>query len=115
MSEYIISLRLGKNLKKISLIGAGNIGGTIASMIMSKNLANVVLIDIQQGLAKGKALDLNQSKAVTKTAISIRGSEDLEEIQNSDVIIVTAGIARRPGMSRDDLIETNFNLSLIHI
>ena len=110
MSEYIISLRLGNNLKKISLIGAGNIGGTIASMIMSKNLANVVLIDVQQGLAKGKALDLNQSKAVTKTAISIRGTEDLEEIKNSDVIIVTAGIARRPGMSRDDLIETNFNI-----
>jgi len=97
-------------LRKISLVGAGNIGGTMASIIMSKNLGNVVLIDVQEGLARGKALDLNQKGIISKTDVKITGSENLDDIADSDVIIVTAGIARKPGMSRDDLIETNFNI-----
>lgn len=101
---------MGKELRKISLVGAGNIGGTMASIIMSKNLGNVVLIDVQEGLARGKALDLNQKGIISKTDVKITGSENLDDIADSDVIIVTAGIARKPGMSRDDLIETNFNI-----
>ncbi len=97
-------------MRKISLVGAGNIGGTMASIIMSKNLGNVVLIDVQEGLARGKALDLNQKGIISKTDVKITGSENLDDIADSDVIIVTAGIARKPGMSRDDLIETNFNI-----
>ena len=94
-------------MKKISLIGAGNIGGELAALISSKNLANIVLIDIQKGLAEGKALDMLQSNSVHQNHINITGSSDLKKIKNSDVIIVTAGVTRKPGMSRDDLISIN--------
>ena len=97
-------------MKKISLIGAGNIGGILASLISSKNLGNVVLLDIVEGVAKGKALDINQSNAVSNSSIEIKGSNEFSDIKKSDVIIVTAGVARKPGMSRDDLIETNFKI-----
>jgi malate dehydrogenase len=93
--------------KKISLIGAGNIGGTIAHLAYLKQLGNIVLFDINEGVAKGKALDIAQSSFVHKKSINIIGTNNYEDIKDSDVVIVTAGVPRKPGMSRDDLIEIN--------
>ncbi len=93
--------------KKISLIGAGNIGGTLAHLIALKNLADIVLFDVVEGMPQGKALDIAQSSAVEGFDVSIKGTCSYEDIQNSDVIIVTAGIPRKPGMSRDDLVSIN--------
>jgi len=92
---------------KISLIGAGNIGGTLAHLISLKNLGDVVLVDVNDGVAKGKALDIAQSSLVEGFASNLTAGSDFALIENSDVIIVTAGIARKPGMSRDDLLNTN--------
>jgi len=92
---------------KISLIGAGNIGGTLAHLAGLKELGDIVLLDINDGTAKGKALDIEQSSSVDLFDSNIIGTKNYEDIQDSDVIIVTAGIARKPGMSRDDLIATN--------
>ena len=97
-------------MKKISLIGAGNIGTILAYDISRKNLGNIVLIDKVDGLAEGKCLDLSQSLAVDGIDLSIKGSTDISNIEDSDAIIITAGIPRKPGMSRDDLIETNFKV-----
>lgn len=93
--------------KKIALIGAGNIGGTLAHLAGMKNLGDVVLFDIAEGLPQGKALDLAQSSSVEGFASSMKGANSYEDIQDADVCIVTAGVARKPGMSRDDLIEIN--------
>ena len=93
--------------KKISLIGAGNIGGTLAHLIALKNLADVVLFDVVEGMPQGKALDIAQSSAVEGFNARIKGTCNYEDITNSDVVIVTAGIPRKPGMSRDDLISIN--------
>tara|TARA_Y100000389_G_C17463868_1_gene523886 strand:- start:1466 stop:2407 length:942 start_codon:yes stop_codon:yes gene_type:complete len=92
---------------KISLIGAGNIGGTLAHLVGLKELGDIVLLDINEGAAKGKALDIEQSSSVDLFDSNIIGTKNYEDIKDSDVIIVTAGIARKPGMSRDDLIATN--------
>ena len=96
--------------KKISLIGAGQIGGTLAHLITIKELADVVLYDIDEGLAKGKALDIAQSTSVSGSNINLIGTSNYEDTKNSDVIIITAGIPRKPGMSRDDLLETNLKI-----
>ena len=96
--------------KKISLIGAGQIGGTLAHLISIKELANVVLFDVTEGLAKGKALDIAQSTAIDGYDINLIGTNDYKDTENSDVIIITAGVARKPGMSRDDLLETNLKI-----
>ena len=93
--------------KKISLIGAGNIGGTLAHLIALKELGDVILIDIVKGVPKGKALDLAQSSGIESFESNIIGSSNYKDIINSDVVIVTAGFPRRPGMSRDDLVEKN--------
>ena len=93
--------------QKVTVVGAGNVGATAAQRIVEKQLADVVLVDIVDGLAEGKALDMMQSAATEGFDTSIIGSSSYEKTDNSDVIIVTAGIARKPGMSRDDLIETN--------
>ncbi|MFZ9180741.1 MAG: malate dehydrogenase [Rickettsiales bacterium] len=95
---------------KISLIGAGNIGGTLAHLISLKNLGDVVLVDVNDGISKGKALDIAQSSSVEGFASKLSAGNDFSLIQNSDVIIVTAGIARKPGMSRDDLMATNTSI-----
>jgi malate dehydrogenase len=92
---------------KIALVGAGNIGGTLAHLAALKNLGDVVLFDIAEGMPQGKALDMSQSAAVEKFAPSITGAQDYAAIAGADVVIVTAGVARKPGMSRDDLIEIN--------
>lgn len=92
---------------KIALIGAGNIGGTLAHLIGLKNLGDVVLFDVAEGVAKGKALDLEQASVVENFDANLSGSSNYEDIAGCDVAIVTAGIARKPGMSRDDLMATN--------
>ena len=96
--------------KKISLIGAGQIGGTLAHLISIKELADVVLFDLDEGLAKGKALDIAQSTSVSGSNINLIGTTNYEDTENSDVVIITAGIPRKPGMSRDDLLGTNLKI-----
>ena len=96
--------------KKITLIGAGQIGGTLAHLIALKNLADVVLFDIAAGIAKGKALDIAQSSPVNGFDINLSGTDNYEDTKNSDVIIITAGVPRKPGMSRDDLLGINLKI-----
>ena len=96
--------------KKISLIGAGQIGGTLAHLIAIKELGNIVLFDVAEGLAKGKALDIAQSSGVSGFNIDLKGTNNYEDTKNSDVIIITAGIPRKPGMTRDDLLGTNLKI-----
>ncbi|MBF0305147.1 MAG: malate dehydrogenase [Alphaproteobacteria bacterium] len=93
--------------KKIALVGAGNIGGTLAHLIGLKELGDVILFDIAEGVPQGKSLDIAQSTAIEGVNAGYRGANDYAEIAGSDVVIVTAGVARKPGMSRDDLIEIN--------
>jgi len=92
---------------KIALIGSGNIGGTLAHLAAIKELGDVTLFDIAEGIPQGKALDLAQSGPVEGFDCNISGSNDYSALLNSDVVIVTAGVARKPGMSRDDLVEIN--------
>jgi malate dehydrogenase len=92
---------------KIALVGAGNIGGTLAHLAGLKNLGDVVILDVNEGVAKGKALDLEQSSVVEDFDAAISGTSNYADIAGADVVIVTAGIARKPGMSRDDLMNTN--------
>ena len=96
--------------KKITLIGAGQIGGTLAHLIALKELGDVVLFDIAEGIAKGKALDIAQSSPVEGFSVNISGTNNYEDTKNSDVIIITAGIPRKPGMSRDDLLGINLKI-----
>ena len=96
--------------KKISLIGAGQIGGTLAHLISIKELADVVLFDVDEDMAKGKALDIAQSTSINGSNIGFKGTSNYEDTKNSDVIIITAGIPRKPGMSRDDLLGTNLKI-----
>ena len=96
--------------KKISLIGAGQIGGTLAHLISIKELADVVLFDVAENIAKGKALDIAQSTSVDGYNINLTGTNNYEDIKNSDVIIITAGVPRKPGMTRDDLLGTNLKI-----
>ncbi|MEI7669215.1 MAG: malate dehydrogenase [Pseudomonadota bacterium] len=93
--------------KKIAFFGAGMIGGNLANLAMQRQLGDVVLFDINEGLPQGKALDIAQSSPVEGANVSLKGSNDYADIKDADVIIVTAGIARKPGMSRDDLVSIN--------
>lgn len=95
------------NRPKIALIGSGNIGGTLAHLAVQRRLGDVVLIDIAEGIPQGKALDLNQAFSADNTDGVISGGQDYSLIKNADVVIVTAGVARKPGMSRDDLLSIN--------
>ena len=97
--------------KKIKLIGAGQIGGTLAHLITIKELGDVVLFDVAEGVAKGKALDIAQSTSVDGFNINLMGTSSYEDIKNSDVIIITAGIPRKPGMTRDDLLGINLKIT----
>ncbi|GAA0442320.1 malate dehydrogenase [Sphingomonas molluscorum] len=96
--------------KKIALIGAGNIGGTLAHLAALKNLGDIVLFDVVEGVPQGKALDLSQCGPVEGFDAKITGSNDYADIAGADVIIVTAGVARKPGMSRDDLLGINLKV-----
>ena len=98
-------------MTKISLIGAGQIGGTLAHLIGTKELVNeVVLFDVARGIAKGKALDIAQSSSVDGFNVKFSGTDNYKDIKDSDVIIITAGVPRKPGMSRDDLLGINLKI-----
>ena len=101
---------LMKKRKKITLIGAGQIGGTLAHLIALKELGDVVLFDVAAGIAKGKALDIAQSSPVDGFNINLSGTDNYEDTKDSDVIIITAGVPRKPGMTRDDLLEINLKI-----
>ena len=96
--------------KKITLIGAGQIGGTLAHLIALKELGDVVLFDVAAGIAKGKALDIAQSSPVSGFNINLSGTDNYEDTKDSDVIIITAGVPRKPGMTRDDLLGINLKI-----
>ncbi|HCW59783.1 MULTISPECIES: malate dehydrogenase [Sphingobium] len=96
--------------KKIALIGAGNIGGTLAHLAAQKELGDIVLFDIAEGIPQGKALDLSQCGPVQGFDAAITGTNDYKDIEGADVIIVTAGVPRKPGMSRDDLLGINLKV-----
>jgi malate dehydrogenase len=93
--------------KKIALIGGGNIGATMAHLILQRKLGDVVLIDIAEGVTQGKALDLCQAAAIDNVDYPVLGTQDYSALKGADVVIVTAGVARKPGMSRDDLLQIN--------
>jgi malate dehydrogenase len=93
---------------KITVIGAGHVGATTAQRLVDRQLANeVVLVDVLEGIPQGKALDMYESTPVEKTDVRVIGSNSYDETANSDIVVITAGIARKPGMSRDDLMNTN--------
>src|SRR6476661_7798451 len=96
--------------KKIALIGAGQIGGTLAHLAATKELGDVILFDIVDGVPQGKALDLSQSAPVEGFNATIKGTSEYKDIGGADVVIVTAGVPRKPGMSRDDLLEINLKV-----
>jgi malate dehydrogenase len=96
--------------KKVTVVGAGNVGATAAQRLAEKGVADVVLVDIVEGMPQGKSLDLMQAGPVEKHDFKLEGSNEYGPTENSDVVIITAGIARKPGMSRDDLIKTNMNI-----
>jgi len=96
--------------KKVTIVGAGNVGATAAHWIAAKELADVVLIDVIEGVPQGKGLDLAEAMPIEKRDVSIVGTNDYADTKGSDVVVITAGIARKPGMSRDDLLNTNFKI-----
>jgi malate dehydrogenase len=91
-------------------VGAGNVGATAAHWIVAKELADVVLIDVVEGVPQGKALDLLQALPIEKSDVHVTGSNDYAATANSDIVIITAGLPRKPGMSRDDLLQTNYKI-----
>ena len=96
--------------KKVSIVGAGNVGATTAHWIAAKELADVVLIDVVEGVPQGKGLDLLEAMPIEKRDSHISGTNDYKDTANSDIVIITAGIPRKPGMSRDDLLNTNYGI-----
>src|SRR2546422_11350828 len=96
--------------KKVTIVGSGNVGATAAHWIASKELADVVLIDIIEGVPQGKALDLLEAMPIEKRDSYVAGTNDYKDTANSDIVVVTAGIPRKPGMSRDDLLNTNYKI-----
>jgi malate dehydrogenase len=96
--------------KKVTIVGAGNVGATAAHWIASKELADVVLIDVVEGIPQGKGLDLLEAMPISKTDCQITGTNDYADTANSDIVVITAGIPRKPGMSRDDLLQTNYRI-----
>src|ERR1700720_416671 len=96
--------------RKVTVIGAGNVGANCALRIADKELADVVLVDVVEGVPQGKALDLLQSGPVQGYDVTVTGSNDYEPTANSDLVIITAGFPRKPGMSRDDLLLANFDV-----
>ena len=96
--------------KKVTIVGSGNVGATAAHWIAAKELADVVLIDIIEGIPQGKGLDLLEAMPIEKRDSHIAGTNDYKDTANSDIVVVTAGIPRKPGMSRDDLLNTNHGI-----
>lgn len=93
--------------KKVTVVGAGNVGATAAQRLCEKELCDVVLVDVIEGVPQGKSLDLTEAAPIEKHDAHLIGANDYEDTKGSDIVIITAGIARKPGMSRDDLISTN--------
>src|SRR5438445_10049249 len=96
--------------KKVSIVGAGNVGATAGQRIVDKELADVVLIDIIEGVPQGKALDLAESAPIEGYDCRLTGTNNYKDTANSDIVVITAGVPRKPGMSRDDLLNTNYNI-----
>lgn len=96
--------------KKVTIVGAGNVGATAAHWIAAKELADVVLLDVAEGVPQGKALDLMQAMPIEKRDCTILGTNDYADSTGSDIVVITAGIPRKPGMSRDDLLNTNYKI-----
>ncbi|MGH9787198.1 MAG: malate dehydrogenase [Candidatus Acidiferrales bacterium] len=96
--------------KKVTVVGAGMVGGTTAHRLADMEMCDVVLIDIIEGLPQGKGLDLAESAPVVGYDSRVTGTNDYKDTANSDIVVITAGIARKPGMSRDDLLKTNYNI-----
>ncbi|HSM79974.1 MAG TPA: malate dehydrogenase, partial [Bryobacteraceae bacterium] len=96
--------------KKVTVIGAGNVGANCAMRIASKELADVVLVDVVEGVPQGKGLDLLQSGPVEGYDVNVTGANDYGPTANSDIVVITAGLARKPGMSRDDLLLANYEV-----
>lgn len=94
-------------MSKVTIVGAGNVGATAAHIIASKNLADVVLVDVAEGLPQGKALDMMHMRSVEKFTVKVIGTNDYADTRDSDVVVITAGIARKPGMTREDLLGVN--------
>ena len=99
--------------KKIALIGGGQIGGVLAQLCALRELGDVVLFDIVEGLPQGKTLDIAEASPVDNFDASLTGANDYADIKGSDIVIVTAGLPRKPGMSRDDLIEVNSKIMTV--
>src|SRR5260370_2915017 len=96
--------------KKVTVVGAGNVGANCALRIADKELADVVLVDVIEGVPQGKALDLLESGPVEGYDVQVTGSNDYEPTANSDIVVITAGFPRKPGMSRDDLLLANYDV-----
>jgi malate dehydrogenase len=96
--------------RKVTVVGSGNVGATVAHRLADKQLADVVLIDILEGIPQGKALDLLESGPVEGYDVKLKGTNDYADTANSDLVVVTAGFPRKPGMSRDDLLKANYNV-----
>src|SRR3990172_1252279 len=97
-------MRLGRQ-KKVSIIGAGNVGACAAQRIMEKFLADVVLFDIVEGVPQGKAVDISEAAPITGADINVIGTNNYDDTAGSDIVVITAGLARKPGMTRKDLLE----------
>ena len=96
--------------KKITVVGSGNVGATAAFLAAYKELGDIVLLDVMDGIPQGKALDMYEASPILGYDVNVQGTQDYADTVNSDLVIITAGIARRPGMSRDDLLSTNVNI-----
>jgi malate dehydrogenase len=96
--------------KKVTVVGAGMVGGTTAHRLVDKELADVVLIDVIEGLPQGKGLDLAESAPVERYDVRVIGTNDFKDTANSDIVVITAGFPRKPGMSRDDLLKANYDI-----
>jgi malate dehydrogenase len=96
--------------KKVTIVGGGNVGATAAHWIASKELADVILIDVLEGIPQGKGLDLLEAMPIEKRDCRVLGTNNYADTANSDIVVITAGVARKPGMSRDDLLNTNFKI-----
>src|SRR6201997_2633755 len=95
---------------KVSIVGSGNVGATAAHWMAAKELADIVLIDIIDGVPQGKGLDLLEAMPIEKRDSYVLGTQDYADTANSDIVVITAGIPRKPGMSRDDLLHTNYKI-----
>ncbi len=96
--------------KKVTVIGAGNVGASVALRLADKELADVVIIDILEGIPQGKALDTLQAGPIMRSDSQVTGTNDYKDTANSDLVVITAGFPRKPGMSRDDLLKKNYDV-----